>query len=873
MVSHAPTVTVPTPLQVFVPPRAGFFENVWRAPLVPVALAATAGIVLDRYMSIPLPVSLVATVACLAAWAATRIGRPSGLPLIYLAGAVVALAAAYHHFHREVYAGDDIGFFVTADPRPARVQGVLVEEPVIAWQPASDPLLSIPHADSTQAVLQVTRLQSHDAWLPVSGRARLTVAGHLQGLHIGDQVEVIGRLRAPHGPANPGEFDYASYLRDQRILAEIQVRKTPDGVARLAEGWVGSVGGWLAVIRGWGQRQLQAALPKEQSGVAMALLLGEGSTMTNAEWEKYIRTGVIHVLAISGQHLVVLALFLWWTLWVFRVRRRRGAWLVAGFLLFYALLTGGRPPIMRSAVAVCVACGGLILRRPSLPANSFALAWLVVALLSPTDVFNTGCQLSFLAVAVLYWGASRWVSADPLRHIPRGPILATGVTGAPLPADNMDAAAFAKLQAETRSPTLRFLLLWLVRPVAISYAVTLAIWLVVAPLVAARYHLVSPIGILLGPPLTLLTSIALLAGFLLLLAAAICWPLVPIFAWATRWSVAGCEFLVDACDQLPGSYWYVGTVPEWWLWIFYAVVLALLMLEGLQLRWRWLALAALGWICVGLLSGSSRVSNEELRCTFLAVGHGGCTVIEAPDGRTLIYDAGALSGPDVTRRQIAPFLWDRGIQRIDEVFLSHADLDHFNGLLALVERFTVGQVTCTPSFSDKTTPGVRHTLAVLTRHGIPIRITRAGDRLSAGGLEMDVLHPPAVGPEGNENARSLVLLLRHAGHSLLLTGDLEGPGLGRVLDLPPTRVDVLMAPHHGSKAANKPELAAWARPRVVISCQGPPRSPSREPDPYSVKGAQFLGTWPHGAITIRSQPNRLTVETFQTGQRLMVTPQ
>ncbi len=82
-----------------------------------------------------------------------------------------------------------------------------------------------------------------------------------------------------------------------------------------------------------------------------------------------------------------------------------------------------------------------------------------------------------------------------------------------------------------------------------------------------------------------------------------------------------------------------------------------------------------------------------MRCTFLAVGHGGCTVLEAPDGRTLLYDAGALGGPEGDRPPNLAFLWHRGISRIDEVFLSHADLDHFNGLPALLDRFAVGQVT------------------------------------------------------------------------------------------------------------------------------------------------------------------------------------
>src|SRR5207247_7169595 len=140
------------------------------------------------------------------------------------------------------------------------------------------------------------------------------------------------------------------------------------------------------------------------------------------------------------------------------------------------------------------------------------------------------------------------------------------------------------------------------------------------------------------------------------------------------------------------------------------------------------------WLCIGLLAGGarpgSRPASDELRCTMVAVGHGGCSVLEMPDGRTVLYDAGAMDGPDVTRRQIAPFLWSRGIRHIDEVILSHADLDHFNGLTGLLERFAVRQVTCTPSFANNAIEGVQVTLAALESHGVPMRAVRAGDVLS-----------------------------------------------------------------------------------------------------------------------------------------------
>src|SRR5262249_50212002 len=106
---------------------------------------------------------------------------------------------------------------------------------------------------------------------------------------------------------------------------------------------------------------------------------------------------------------------------------------------------------------------------------------------------------------------------------------------------------------------------------------------------------------------------------------------------------------------------------------------------------------------------------------------------------------------------------------------------------------------CTPLSAEKTTPGAQLTLNTLRERTTPRRIVKAGARLTAGDVALEVLHPPAVGPAGNENARSLVLQVRHAGHSILLTGDLEGEGLRRVLsELPPRHIDVLMAPHHGS---------------------------------------------------------------------------
>jgi competence protein ComEC len=206
---------------------------------------------------------------------------------------------------------------------------------------------------------------------------------------------------------------------------------------------------------------------------------------------------------------------------------------------------------------------------------------------------------------------------------------------------------------------------------------------------------------------------------------------------------------------------------------------------------RWALIAGTAWLALGVVLQLWPHRPGELRCTFVAVGHGGCTVIETPAGRVLVYDAGATTGPDVTRRNIAPFLWSRGIRRIDDLILSHADLDHFNGVPQLAERFAIGRVVCTPTFAERSLPAVQRTVAALEERGISMEVVRAGQGWQADGVSFDVLHPPAKGPAGKENVRSLVLLVRHGTWSMLLTGDLEEAGLTQVLAKKPPSLDVL----------------------------------------------------------------------------------
>ena len=145
---------------------------------------------------------------------------------------------------------------------------------------------------------------------------------------------------------------------------------------------------------------------------------------------------------------------------------------------------------------------------------------------------------------------------------------------------------------------------------------------------------------------------------------------------------------------------------------------------------------------------------------------------------------------------------------------------------------------------------------------MPRQLATVGHRFAAGGVELEVLHPPPGPFGGSENERSLVLRLTHAGHSILLTGDLEKAGTAALLAREPMPCDVLLAPHHGSRAALPPALLAWASPKLVVSSRGPPLG-----RPVDAGAVPLWATHDVGAVTLVSHPGGLTAAAFRTGER------
>jgi len=159
------------------------------------------------------------------------------------------------------------------------------------------------------------------------------------------------------------------------------------------------------------------------------------------------------------------------------------------------------------------------------------------------------------------------------------------------------------------------------------------------------------------------------------------WPIGAFAGWICNGSLAGLESLVTWADAVPAGHFWAPGPAWWWVAVFYIAVLGLMAWGQsiVPIRWRFAALAI--WILIGLVPPTTRAfTRDGLDCSFVAVGHGACVVMQTPDGKTMLYDAGAIGSPEYATQSIAGYLWHRGVMRIDGIVISHADIDHYNAV-------------------------------------------------------------------------------------------------------------------------------------------------------------------------------------------------
>lgn len=820
-------------------------------PLVIASVAVVAGIVADRYCPLPLALGMSLSAGGLSAWllmavavrvSANRLRQGTLRWMQVCAGFLVLMsvagtAASWHHCRYHLFAANDLGRYAKPKPQPVCVEAVALMAPRAVAAAAPDPFRVVPQGEASRFEVALVGLRDGAAWKSVSGRAMAFVQGTPPKLDAGDRFRCFARLSAPPKPRNPGAFDYAKRLRSEGVLSRL-LMDSPECIVEVEPGGSGRLTRWLDRVRAQCHSLLARHVGTSSTALASAMLLGLREGINAAQNEAFMTTGTIHVLSISGLHVGILAGALLWVMRRTPLSQGFALLTVGAVTLLYVMLVDMDPPVVRATVLVLVTCMAMYLGRRTLGFNLLAAAALVVLTLNPSYLFHVGAQLSFLCVAGIIWFFSRRFDAK----------------------NTMD--SLERLVEKNRGGVRRAVNHW----GRWAYELTLcggAIWLLTLPLVMARFHLISPVGILLNPLLWIPTSVGLISGFCVLWLGAVCPPLAGISG-----SICGINFwillaVVDWAHRCPASYFWVPGPSDWWLWGFYGGLGLLAAFPAIRppRRWCWALLAA--WVLLGFANARWPCPRTFLEATFLSVGHGCAVVLELPNGHTMLYDAGQFGASKAGARAISEYLWWRGITHLDAVVLSHPDMDHYNALPEVLKKFSVAAVYASPTMFQGKGYAIGALRNAIESHRVPIREIWVGDRLRAGeGCSIEVLSPPREGIVGTDNANSIVLAVEYCGRRMLLPGDLESAGMERLLHAKPRRCDVLLAPHHGSRKSNSRELAHWSRPRwVVLSGDGRWNVPDLEAT-YRAGGGGVWGTFDRGAIRVRLDAEGVRMTSF-----------
>ena len=633
-------------------------------------------------------------------------------------------------------------------------------------------------------------------------------------LHAGQRWRLAVRLHRPHGNANPDGFDFEAWMLERGIRAVGYVRAQP--APHLTTSRVWRPGYLLERLREATRQHLLEALgDRPYGGVIVALAVGDQQAIPPDQWQVFTRTGVNHLMSISGLHITMVASMV--GLLVLRLWRRSAtlvlklpavrAATVCGLMvaLAYAAISGFAVPAQRTVYMLAVVAVALWSGWTARPTAVLATAAALVVVLDPMAVIAPGFWLSFGAVAVIMLaGGSR-----------------IGKQG------------------------------WFRTWARIQWAVTLAL----IPFLLAMFQqvsLVSPVANAFAIPLVSLIVVPLA------LAASV----LPLdwVAYAAHLVMAFCMFLLRVLSDLPDAVWQQHAPPAWAVPIGVAGALWMLLPKGFPARW----LGAVMMLPL-FLSVPEKLPPGELRLTVLDVGQG-LAIVARTREHALLYDTGPAFTEqiDAGGRIVVPYLRAAGIGRLDGMIVSHDHSDHSGGALSVLQAMPVAW------FASSLPKD--HAISVAATRS---RLCGAGERWQWDGVSFEFLYPQPADyndSAAKDNDRSCVLRIISRYGSVLLPGDIEKYSESRLLqssgDL---RTDILIAPHHGSRTSSTPGFVQAVAPGLTVFSVGY-RNRFGHPHPavnarYRQAGSRTLRTDVSGALLIGMSTAGVEVQSWREVDR------
>ena len=654
------------------------------------------------------------------------------------------------------------------------------------------------------------RIKESAKLLPTKGKILLRLQGPWpEELLPGDTLAIRTDLGRPDSFRTPGVFDYAQYLARKGIWITGFVR-SPLFLHKLSEkqSLLHTLRYLPERVRTTIGRQIDAAVPGEQSGVYRAILIGDKSHLDEKTQEIFKGSGTMHILAISGLHMAIIGTLLYAGIfWILSrseklllrfTLKKWAAFLSLPVLCGYGLLAGMNTPVFRAVIMSSIVIISICTNRQKSPGALLAFAAMLILIIDPLQLFTASFQLSFTAIIGIIFLL---------------PVLKRLLSDAN--------EAFSSLSLEKK------ILNWIIAGFLVSLVANLATG-PIALYFFNRFSLVGPVANLMIEPLICLLSLAM--GFISIPFVYIKPEIASLLLQAGAIGLDAAMHAAAFFSSLSFSTIWLPTPPFWLILIYYFILIVFASSHRKKRRETLLYIACLS-LCVLLFFHpvqQYRRGEDYFKISYLDVGQGTATLVEYPSGIKILIDGGgsSFSTTSVGERVIAPFLWKKGIQKLDAVAITHPDADHYNGLGFILDHFSPGilWVRDKKGHDDKYKNLIRQASNNLVSVSIPVK-----NQYLVAGLEslkcIANISDEEAGFKStnsrNEENTGIVLKACTFQICALFPGDIgrsrEKSLVVEGLDL---KANVLLSPHHGSITSNSSEFLAAVSPNLLLVSSG-----------------------------------------------------